>query len=332
MHQTRTKSTWGIATQPTNAPDSSNRFGGLASLRKLVALGDPKQQLPTNVPIPEITLALLVALAWDIYVAIKSRTLTSATIAGIHFVLLYITVLDVRGLVYLFGDGLGYGGLWILFAAGILGLAGIVVAKRPEPTGQSRPLFAIAMVVAILASQAIALRGPNTWEWKYPLLGTALLEILLGVVYLGSSIYLRNRFRVEGATAYLVLARLAPVVFLTGIGILDRGIWFENRPPFLVENLTPWAPVLLIASVGVVFLAPRLQSPFYFIVGLGSLAYAVSNIAYEIQARGWLWPVVVMVAGLGITAWLTWRDLRERVGQDIDDVGEELIKQSRRRS
>jgi hypothetical protein len=39
-----------------------------------------------------------------------------------------------------------------------------------------------------------------------------------------------------------------------------------------------------------------------------------------------------MLAGLVITGWLTWLDVRERVGQDIDDVGEELIKQSRRKS
>jgi serine/threonine protein kinase len=305
-------------------------FGGLGPLRELVAFGDREQRLPSTVPIPEIALALLLSLAWDTYVAIKSRTLTSATIAGIHFVLLYIAVLDVKGLQYLFGDGFGYGGLCMLFAAGILGFAGVIVAKRPEPTGQSKPLFAIAIVVAILATQGIALQGPNTWGWKPHELGTALFEILLGAVYLVSSIYLRNRFRVEGATAHLLLARLAPVAILAGIIILDQG-WPKNQPQFLVANLTPWAPVFLIASVVVVFLAAKLQSSFYFIIGLGSLAYAVANIAYEIQVRSWLWPAVVIVAGLAITGGVTWWDVRGRAGQDIDDVGEELIKQSRRK-
>jgi serine/threonine protein kinase len=147
-------------------------FGGFQPLRELVASGDSGQQLLSKVPLPEIVLALLVALAWDTYVTIKSRTLTSATIAGIHFVLLYIAVLDFKGLQYLFGDGLGYGGLWMLFAAGILGLAAVIVAKRP----------AIAIVVATLATQCIALKGPSTWGWRPPELGIALFEILLGIV------------------------------------------------------------------------------------------------------------------------------------------------------
>jgi len=307
-------------------------FGGFKWLHAWMALGDGEQHLFPKVPIPEMALALLVALAWDTYVAIKSRTLTSTTVAGIHFVLLYLAVLDVWGLPYLFDfdKGLGYGGLWMLLAAGILGLAGTIVGKRPEQTGQSKPLFAIAIVVAILASQGIALGGPNTWEWWGDYFGSALFEILLGMIYLGSSIYLRNRFRVEGATAYLVLARLAPVTFLTGIGIVDWGWYDKKMPQLLINNLTPWAPVLLVASVGVVFLAARLQSPFYSIVGLGSLAYAVGRIAYEIKGRGWQLPVIVMVAGFAVMAWLTWRDLRERVGQDIDDVAEELIIQSRK--
>ena len=207
-------------------------FGGLGWLRELVALGDNGQRLSPKVPIPEIVLALLVALAWDTYVAIKSRTLTSATIAGIHFLLLYLAVLDIKGLQYLFRDGLGYGGLWMLFAAGILGLAGVIIAKRPEPTGQSKPLFGIAIVVAILATQVIALAGPSTWGWKPPEVGIALFEILLGTVYMVSSIYLRNRFRVEGATAYLLLARLAPVAFLAGIGILESSHLVQEPASF----------------------------------------------------------------------------------------------------
>jgi H+/Cl- antiporter ClcA len=128
-----------------------------------------------------------------------------------------------------------------------------------------------------------------------------------------------------------VLARLAPVTFLVGIGVLDVGWYGQKMPPFLIGSVTPWAPVLLLASVAVVFLAASLQSPFYYIVGLASLAYAVSRIAFEIEVKGWLWPLTVMVAGLALTAWLTWRDLRERAGQDIDDVGEQLIRQSRKR-
>ena len=72
-------------------------FGGFKWLHAWMALGDGEQHLFPKVPIPEMALALLVALAWDTYVAIKSRTLTSTTVAGIHFVLLYLAVLDVSG-------------------------------------------------------------------------------------------------------------------------------------------------------------------------------------------------------------------------------------------
>lgn len=303
-----------------------------AFLRSPVAFWDTDQQLFPLLPNVQVAFALLVALGWDVYVSIRSKTSTSATLASIHFVLLYLIVLDFWGLNYLFGDGIGYGWLWVLLAAGVLVLAGAVVA-RTRSTGQSRPLFAIAIVLAILASQGIAIGGPETWEWmgtNAPL-GTAVCEILLGVIYLGFSTYLRRRFRVEGAVAYVLLARLAPVAFLSGIGILDE-MWYENRPHFLVANLTPWAAVLVAASIVVVFLASRLQSPFYLVCGLGFLAYAVGRVAYEIQARGWLWPLMVMAAGLAVTGWLTWQDLRDRTGQDIDDVGEELIRQSRKRS
>jgi hypothetical protein len=121
------------------------------------------------------------------------------------------------------------------------------------------------------------------------------------------------------------------VTFLIGIAVLEWGWYDKKMPHFLVSNVTPWAPALLIASVAVVFLASSLQSPFYYVIGLGSLAYAVSRIAYEIEVKSWFWPLAVMVAGLAVTVWLTWRDLRERVGQDIDDVGEQLIRQSRKR-
>ncbi len=311
---------------------------GLKFLGRTVTLGDSGQQLlDPQMRHIQVALALLIALSWDTYVAIKSRTLTSATIAGMHFLCLYLVVLDFWGLNYLFdfdngraGDGM----LWMLLAAGTLGLTGAIVAKKSERRGQAKPLFAIAIVLAIVASQGVAMAGPKTWGW--PPDRPALFEIFLGIVYLGSSIFLRDRFRVEGAAAYIALARLAPVVFLAGFGFLDYG-WHEmvkgqHMPPFLIKNLTPWAPVLLVASIAVVFLAAKLQSPFYSVLGLACLAYAVSSIALEIEVKNWLWPVLVMVTGLSLTAWLTWWDVRQRVGQDIDDVGEELIRRSRKRS
>jgi hypothetical protein len=88
---------------------------------------------------------------------VKSRTLTSSAIARIHFLLLYVAALDIKGLEYLFRDGLGNGGLWVLFAPGILGLAGVLVAKRSEPS-------------------------PSTWGWTIPEIGIAVFEILLGLL------------------------------------------------------------------------------------------------------------------------------------------------------
>ena len=55
-------------------------------------------------PLPNIQLfiALLVAVVWSAYVALESRTLTSATIVGLYFVALYVIGLDFWGLSYFF--------------------------------------------------------------------------------------------------------------------------------------------------------------------------------------------------------------------------------------
>ena len=283
----------------------------------------------------QLFIALLVAVVWDAYVARQSRTLTSATIVGVHFVALYLTGLDFWGLQYFFQDKISYGGLWTLPAAVALVAAGVHVGQKLKRPGQAIPLFAIAMVVAILASQAIAIRGPSDWKWAHPNVKIGAIEVTLGIAYFAFSRYLRDRFRVEAAAAYSVLAWLAPVAFLGGIVLMDQA-WQDDQElkkwifPFLVmgKELTPWAPVLLASSIIVVLLAARVQSYFYISCGLGFLAYILERINYE-APKNWTWPLTILCTGLVVVAVLRWRDSRERVGEDIDDVGELLIRRSR---
>ncbi len=275
----------------------------------------------------QLFIALMVAVVWGAYVALQSQTLTSATIVGVQFVALYLIGLDFWGLKYFFDERISAGGLFMLPAAVALFVAGVWVGQKLKRPGQTVPLFAIAMVVAILASQAIAIKGPEDWEWKYPEVGTGAIEVALGIAYLFASRYLRDRFRVEAASAYLVLAWLAPVAFLGGIGLMDH-YWELSSFTFLDKTLTPWALVLLASSIIVVLLAAMLQSHFYIICGNGFLIYILSRIAF-LPPPNWGWTFTIMATGLVVMAWLTWRDWRERVGEDIDDVGELLIRRSR---
>jgi serine/threonine protein kinase len=298
----------------------------------------------------QLFIALVVAVVWGTYVARQSRTSASAAIVGLHFVALYLIGLDFWGLRFLFETKMSYGGLCTLPAAVALVAAGLYAGQKLKRPGQAVPLFAIAMVVAILSSQAIAWNGPKDWEFlgltddDDRQIGIGAIEVALGIAYFSSSRYLRDRFPVEAAAAYRVLAWLAPVAFLGGIAIMD---WYLKRKlgmpptakesvpqcsngmlPFLGKCLTPWAPVLLASSIIVVLLAARLQLYFYICCGLGFLAYILQKVAFE-QPRNWPWPFTILCAGLVVVAVLRWRDSRERVGEDIDDVGELLIRRSR---
>jgi serine/threonine protein kinase len=283
----------------------------------------------------QLFIAFLVAVVWSTYVALRSRTLTSATIVGLYFVALNLIVLDFRGLKYLFDAKLSYGGFYMLPAAYALVVAAVYVGQKPMQPRQAVPLFAIAMVVAILASQAIAIRGPRDWDWQSQLFETGAIEVALGIVYLACSRYLRDRFRVEAAAAYLVLAWLAPVALLGGIALMDEG-WRKEEVlwmvPFLGKMLTPWAPVLLAGSIVIVLLAARVQSYLYIICGLLFLDYSSWVIAFADTEKPWSWwpwPFIILCTGLALMASLTWWDFRTRIGEDIDDVGEQLIRSSR---
>ena len=290
-------------------------------------------------PNTQLFVALLVAVVWGAYVALHSQTLTSAAIVGVHFLMLYLIGLDFWGLKYFFEERISFGGLYTLPAAVALVAAGVYVGQKLKRPGQAVPLFAIAMTVVILASQAIAMNGPKDWEWTYPNvkedavrdIGVGAIEAMLGIAYLACSRYLRGRFRVEAAAAYLVLAWLAPVAFLGGIGYMDW-FWLNDKKELwtfssLGPELSPWAPVLVASSIIVVLLAAWLDSYFYIICGLGSLAYILSRVAV-LDPKNWLWPSTILAVGLAALAWMTWRDYRERVGEDIDDVAELLIRRS----
>lgn len=310
----------------------------VALLNCPVPWGPPEDQLfdgKVLLPNVQLFIAFLVAGVWSGYVALKSRTLTSATIVGLYFVALYMVALDFRGLSYLFNAKLSYGGLSMLPAAVALVAAAVYVGQRLMQPRQAVPLFAIAGVVAILASQAIAIKGPDDWEWLWrpQRFEIGVIEVALGLVYWACSHYFRARFRVEAAPAYLVLAWLAPVALLGGIALMDAG-WSQDTTlwmaSFLGKHVTPWILVLLAASIAVVFLAARVQSYFYIICGLLFLDYSSWKIAFAgTENAWWPWPFVILSAGLALMAALTWWDHRTRVGEDIDDVGEELIRRSR---
>jgi hypothetical protein len=257
-------------------------------------------------------------------------------IVGIHFLALYLIGLAFWGLKYFFDEKISYGGLYTLPAAVALVAAGLYVGQKLRRPGQAVPLFAMGMVVAILASQAVAFCGPNDWGWKghenYENVWIGAIEVALGITYFAFSRYLRDRLRVEAGAAYCVLAWLAPVAFLGGLGLMDHA-WREYMMwtfPFLGmgKELTPWAPVLLASAIIVVLLAARVQSYFYISCGLVALAYMLDTIAFE-KPQGWPWPFTMLGIGFVIVAVMRWRDSRNRVGEDIDDVGELLIRRSR---
>ncbi len=283
----------------------------------------------------QLFIALLMSVVWGCYVALRSQTLTSATIVSMHFVVLYLIGLDFWGLRYFFDERVSDGGLYTMPAAVTLVAAGIYLGQKLKRPGQAVPIFAIAMFVALFASQAIAIQGPKDWDWDYPKVGIGAIELALGIAYLTCSRYLHKRFRVEAAAAYLVLAWLAPVASLGGLGLMDYSWQQENliMYQFLGRELTPWGFVLLATSIIVVILAARLPSYFYMICGLGFLLYILGRIVINspkiLEWALWCWPYAIMSVGLAVMAWLTWRDWRWRVGEDIDDVGELLIKRSR---
>ena len=301
-------------------------------------IGVGKQIFGSTIPFPNIQLfiALLVTVVWAAYVAFHSRTLTSATLVGAYFAALYLMGLDLWGLQYFLSDHIGYGGLATLPAAVVLVAAGVYAVRKLRRPRQAAPLFGIAMVVAILSSQALAFGGPDDWGWPRPkngsfqYVGIGAIEVELGMLYLACSMYLRSRFRVEAAAAYLTLAWLAPVAFLGGIGFMDIGWADEDLGTFLFfgKKLTPCAPVLLAFSILVLFLATRMQSYFYIICGLCFFDYASFKIAVT-KPMAWSWPFVILCVGLALTTALAWYDRRRRVGEDIDDVGERLIRRSR---
>ena len=285
----------------------------------------------------QLFIALLVAVVWGAYVAIESRTVTSAAIVALYFVALYLIGLDFRGLIYFFQNRLSYLALYMLPAALALALAGVYARQKLRQPRLAAPLFAIAMGVAILASQAIAYFTPRDRKWVWPNVMWGGIEVLLGVGYFGCARFLRDRFRVEAAAAYRVLAWLAPAAFLVGICLMD-GFWNKELLgpiPFRLmgKDLTPWMPLLLVSSIAVVLLAAELQMYFYIVVGLLFFDYASWRITFSQpdESANWHWPFMVLGIGLAVAAWLTWRDHRNRTGEDIDDVGERLIRRARGR-
>jgi hypothetical protein len=198
------------------------------------------------------------------------------------------------------------------------------------------PLFAFAMIVTFLASQAIALQGPKDRHWAHPDVWTGAIEVALGIGYFALARYLRARFRIEAAAAHQVLAQLAPVTFLTGLALMDSS-WQQDHLSMahylgFGKLLTPWAPMLLASAIIAVMLATWVQSYFYISCGLVFLAYVLDYRIGNEDPLTWPWPFAIMTVGFLVVVVMRWRNAREQAGEDIDDVGELLIQRSRRTS
>ena len=105
---------------------------GITSLKAPVDWLQSANLFGAHAALPNIQLfiAFLVPVVWSAYVAIQSRTLTSATIVGAYFVTLYLIGLDFWGLGYFLYDHIGYGGLSTLPAAIALVAAGVYAGQN----------------------------------------------------------------------------------------------------------------------------------------------------------------------------------------------------------
>ena len=119
-----------------------------------------------DLPNVQVFIALLVAIIWGGRVALRSETVTSATIVGLHFVGLYLVMLDFWGLRLLFDpENMSDLGFSLLPLAVTLAGSGIYVNQQLRRPAQAFPLFAIALAIAIFATQLIAIMGPANWDW-----------------------------------------------------------------------------------------------------------------------------------------------------------------------
>ncbi len=114
--------------------------------------------------------ALLFSLAWTLILGHLTRTVTASVVATIFSVLLYLVFLDFYGLRDLFSkDNLATGAIWLIpLVIGILA-TGRFISDTTNRKEQCSPWFGTALLLSLIISQMIALRGPGQWAfnpWK----------------------------------------------------------------------------------------------------------------------------------------------------------------------
>ena len=204
----------------------------------------------------------------------------------------------------------------MLPAAVALVVAGVYTGRKLKRPRQAAPLFAIAMVVAILASQAIA----------------------IGVPGIGTGVGHRRNRRNRGRTGdripglFAVFAEPFPSRGRCGIscigvacaGGVPRGIALMDRAG-KTTSCTVFAGFLgkdidAMDTGSVGFIDRRcLSGSEVAIVFLHHLRAAFPGLQFledhlprhqAIPVPAWPWPFIILSIGLAVMAWLAWRDYR----------------------
>lgn len=271
-------------------------------------------------------LALSVAMAWSVFVARRSETITSSMVAGTQLVLLFVVMLDIAGLLDALFDSpkenIGDVGQLSMILSLALLLWGYIVSRQWGRSGQATPLFGLALAVGVFATQAIAAGVPFKYELEDDQLELAIggLEVICGLLYLGAALFLYRRLRLESSAAHVVLLWLAPLAILGGVTYIS----------FATENWNHMYWALLVFSVSTLLYSAYVQSYFYILCGLGFTALSLWQIEEKLldESEWWWWPITIVLSGVALTLSMWFRDRLNRTLEDMDDVGERIIKMS----
>ncbi len=101
------------------------------------------------------------------YLAIRSRTAVSAAVLSIYVILLYLTGIDFIGLGTFFSESkFADLALYCIPLIGILVYMGYLSIEKLHQDNQSVPVFITALIIALLISQVIAIRGAQEWYFE----------------------------------------------------------------------------------------------------------------------------------------------------------------------